>query len=712
MRGTLCIGAFRNAATVITTALFLGACLMQDKIEDDDLAFDAAIEADFELSGSVGDGPVVGAAMRIMQNDGMLLSELESDASAGYNIVVKTKGKYYPLMVDARGGIDIVTNLAPDFVLIGAALEPNKQYVVNVNPYSTLAMEIATDLPGGRTKTNIYTAQAIAVASMNNGLVSLVGKGPMTTKIDSSNVAEIVKTSEALGEIVRRTRDWLLTAGFIWDGDAVIGAMGSDLIDNVIDGAGGPRTNALMAAIASIVTAQVLLESMSNELYVNGTDATASLESAIQVMNLGTASPALGELNATSGMLAQINVGLAAADAISDDVRVSSLRQSAAGFQPGMQPILARSVLTPDYRQILDDVLRLLIAGDATTIATVNEVVRNGGDIPGDGTPPGTNTPPAIEIIADNLDANTVQTGTWIDSQNANPYLSNSVYCVSGCLFTWQPVLPISATYEVYVYWTYHPQRTTTASYQIDHDGGTDSRVVNQRDSSSSNQWYLIGTYNLTAGVNGNVSLSYDESESGVVSVLADAVRYVLVSEGLPDFAPQISGTPSPSVNVGQGYSFTPTAADLNGDNLTFSIQNKPSWATFSSSTGQLSGTPQVGDAGTYANISISVSDGNLSDTLPNFTITVNQVSLGSATLNWTPPTQNTDGTALTDLAGYRLFWGPPGNRSNSVTINNPGLTSYVVDNLAPGTYEFVATAFNAVGMDSQYSNSAIKTVQ
>ena len=67
-----------------------------------------------------------------------------------------------------------------------------------------------------------------------------------------------------------------------------------------------------MAAIANLVIAQVLLESMSNELYVNGTDATASLESAIQMMNLGTASPALGELNATSAMLAQINVGLAA----------------------------------------------------------------------------------------------------------------------------------------------------------------------------------------------------------------------------------------------------------------------------------------------------------------------------------------------------------------------------------------------------------------
>jgi hypothetical protein len=89
----------------------------------------------------------------------------------------------------------------------------------------------------------------------------------------------------------------------------------------------------------------------------------------------------------------------------------------------------------------------------------------------------------------------------------------------------------------------------------------------------------------------------------------------------------------------------------------------------------------------------------------------VEAVSLGSATLNWLPPTQNEDGTALVDLAGYVIYWGAPGNHSNSVTLNNPGLTSYVVDNLAPGTYEFVATAFNAAGMESNYSNATTKTI-
>ncbi len=88
-------------------------------------------------------------------------------------------------------------------------------------------------------------------------------------------------------------------------------------------------------------------------------------------------------------------------------------------------------------------------------------------------------------------------------------------------------------------------------------------------------------------------------------------------------------------------------------------------------------------------------------------------MSLGSVTLSWTPPTQNEDGTALTDLAGYRIRWGTvPGSYPSSVLIDNPGLSTYVVDNLVPGPYEFVATAINASGVESAYSNTATKVVQ
>jgi len=86
---------------------------------------------------------------------------------------------------------------------------------------------------------------------------------------------------------------------------------------------------------------------------------------------------------------------------------------------------------------------------------------------------------------------------------------------------------------------------------------------------------------------------------------------------------PTISGNPATSVVAGQNYSFTPTTTDPSGKTLTFSISNKPSWANFSTSTGQLSGTPAAGNVGTYSNIVISVSDGTQSASLAGFSISV-----------------------------------------------------------------------------------------
>jgi hypothetical protein len=67
----------------------------------------------------------------------------------------------------------------------------------------------------------------------------------------------------------------------------------------------------------------------------------------------------------------------------------------------------------------------------------------------------------------------------------------------------------------------------------------------------------------------------------------------------------------------------------------------------------------------------------------------------------------------LTDLAGYKIYWGTTaGNYPNSVTINDATATTYVVDNLAPGAYEFVATSFNTSNVESSYSTPATKVVQ
>jgi len=176
--------------------------------------------------------------------------------------------------------------------------------------------------------------------------------------------------------------------------------------------------------------------------------------------------------------------------------------------------------------------------------------------------------------------------------------------------------------------------------------------------------------------------------------------------------APTISGNPLSDVLFGQSYSFEPNAADADGDSLTFDIQNRPIWATFDSSTGKLSGLPTLGDVGAYNNIVISVSDGKLTASLPSYTVFVNQAALGSVSLSWTAPTENSDGSTLTDLEGYKIYYGRnTGNYDQEIRIDNPSVLTYVVEQLSSGTYYFSATAFNSVGIESAFSGEAVRTL-
>ena len=112
-----------------------------------------------------------------------------------------------------------------------------------------------------------------------------------------------------------------------------------------------------------------------------------------------------------------------------------------------------------------------------------------------------------------------------------------------------------------------------------------------------------------------------------------------------PNSAPVISGTPSAAVLAGQAYSFTPTASDANGNSLTFSVANRPGWATFSSSTGRLSGTPTASAVGQYVDIRISVSDGQASASLSPFSVTVSQGNR-PPTIGGSPPLTAREGQA------------------------------------------------------------------
>jgi hypothetical protein len=162
---------------------------------------------------------------------------------------------------------------------------------------------------------------------------------------------------------------------------------------------------------------------------------------------------------------------------------------------------------------------------------------------------------------------------------------------------------------------------------------------------------------------------------------------------------------------AGMTYSFSPTAADGDGDLLTFSVTGLPAWASFETASGKLSGTPTLADLGT-STVTIRVTDGAADASLATFSITVVPVASGSAVLSWQPPTTNTDGSALTDLAGFEVYWSTnEGDLANSVMLRNGGLTSYVVESLTPAKWYFAITAINSSGRESGRSVVASKTV-
>lgn len=185
-----------------------------------------------------------------------------------------------------------------------------------------------------------------------------------------------------------------------------------------------------------------------------------------------------------------------------------------------------------------------------------------------------------------------------------------------------------------------------------------------------------------------------------------------------PVSPPTISGTPVTQAQAGTPYSFTPAAQDPAGKTLSFSIQNKPNWAMFTASNGQLSGTPASSDVGNDPNIIITVSNGSASAALAAFTIVVAAAppppppTTGTATVKWVAPTLNTDGSPVS-LSGYVISYGNSATAlSQTIPVNNPSTTSYTIQNLGQGTWYFAVSAVATDGSTSSLSLPASKVIQ
>ena len=210
-------------------------------------------------------------------------------------------------------------------------------------------------------------------------------------------------------------------------------------------------------------------------------------------------------------------------------------------------------------------------------------------------------------------------------------------------------------------------------------------------------------------------------NDVGTTNNIVISVNDGLLSASLPAFsitvnstnvAPAISGTPATSVNEGALFSFTPTASDVDNNPLTFSIQNAPSWASFSAVSGQLSGTPTASDIGVTSGIVISVSDGLASASLPAFSITVVNVNdapvisgipptsvLQGEVFNFAPTASDADNDTLTftiqNAPSWANFNSATGQLTGTPGANDIGTTSGIVISVSDGALSASLSAFS-----------------
>jgi len=177
--------------------------------------------------------------------------------------------------------------------------------------------------------------------------------------------------------------------------------------------------------------------------------------------------------------------------------------------------------------------------------------------------------------------------------------------------------------------------------------------------------------------------------------------------------APTISGQSVGTVRVGDTYDWKPTAADPEGDTLSFTAVNLPPWASMDPSNGHITGTPGAGDVGVYESITIKVADSNLEAVTAPFSITVTgDVGAGVASLRWETPPSKMDGSPLDDLAGYRILYGRSSDDlDKSVLLDNPSTTSYEFSSLSGGIWYFAVVAVSASGLEGPPTTVASKSI-
>ena len=200
-------------------------------------------------------------------------------------------------------------------------------------------------------------------------------------------------------------------------------------------------------------------------------------------------------------------------------------------------------------------------------------------------------------------------------------------------------------------------------------------------------------------------------STSSTAQVALSAANYVVAPSSTAHLTIYRIGSSTGSASV--GYTTVDGTATAGADYAATS--GTVTWEDGDQSPRNVSVTVMSRAGGKNFSFSLTSIDGAASFGAPS-TATVD-VRVGGAsdtavTLSWAAPTTNTNGSALTNLAGFDIYYGTSaGAMTNKVTIGTVGVLSYVISDLTAGTWYFEVFAVNANGVQSGPSSTVSTTI-
>jgi hypothetical protein len=167
----------------------------------------------------------------------------------------------------------------------------------------------------------------------------------------------------------------------------------------------------------------------------------------------------------------------------------------------------------------------------------------------------------AQEVVVDNDTVGTLRAGEWNESAGLDPYGANSLWGYDGAWYMWQPDLPATGVYEVYMWWTEYPSRSPAAPVTIKHVGGSEVVYVNQLENGG--QWNLLGPYGFV--VENTPSVSVTAGDPYPTTYCADAVRFVYLPGANMLPVADIDSVSPISGELGDPVTCTGSGTDIDG---------------------------------------------------------------------------------------------------------------------------------------------------